>query len=512
MDSPITGTRPTVTAVTSVNQTKFLAGGDVLTITGTLFATTSTISIGGTRCYAAGGTSITFTSATSISCVAPAMRGGSYAVVVTNIDTGYSMAENVTVTYQSATPPTVTLVSPTTQLPAGGNPLTITGTAFVGSTVTVEGMNCPTVETITANFITCIAPAMEGGMYAVEVTNADTGFSEAMDVVVTYNSTTPPVVTAVAPIYQTKHLAGGDILTISGTSFVRGTGLYVMIGDSPCSTATYVSATTIICVAPAMMAAGNYSVEVTNPDTRFRIAENVIVQYTSFSGTSPTVSSVSPIIQPKHVLGGDKLTITGTLFAAGATVSVGGTTCPNVTVVSATSITCIAHAKPAGEYAVVVTNLDTGVFTSVKFLYVEYLGTRPVVTAASPLTLAQGGGSNLTITGTLFAAGASVMVGETACPGVVFMNATTTSCSCIAPAKLPGIYAVVVTNLDTGYSMETTVVVRYLSDTPPIVTAVSPITQANNLSGGDNLTITSSAFVNGSSITIGGTACINVTF
>eukprot|EP00798_Chlamydomonas_sp_ICE-L_P009246 gene9246-16396_t len=454
MDYPITGTRPTVTAVTPVNQTKFLAGGDVLTITGTLFATTSTISIGGTRCYAAGGTSITFTSATSISCVAPAMRGGSYAVVVTNIDTGYSMAENVTVTYQSATPPTVTLVSPTTQLPAGGNPLTITGTAFVGSTVIVEGMNCPTVGTITANSITCTAPAMEGGMYADEVTNADTGFSEAMDVVVTYNSATPTVVIAVTPIYQTKHLAGGDILTISGTSFVRGTGLYVMIG------------------------------------------------------TSPTVSFVSPIIQPKHVLGGDKLTITGTLFAAGATVSVRGTTCPNVTVVSATSITCIAHAKPAGEYAVVVTNLDIGVSTSVKVLYVEYLGTRPVVTAASPLTLAQGGGSNLTITGTLFAAGASVMVGETACPGVFFINATTTSC--IAPAKLPGIYAVVVTNLDTGsdhlWNFST------IADTPPIVTAVSPFTQANNLSGGDNLTITSSAFVNGSSITIGGTACINVTF
>eukprot|EP00798_Chlamydomonas_sp_ICE-L_P022677 gene22677-29830_t len=352
------GTPPTVTAVTPVNQTKFLAGGDVLTITGTLFAATSTISIGGTSCYAAGGTSVTFTSAISI----------------------------------SSTPPTSTLVSPTTQLPAGGNPLTITGTAFVGSTATVGGTDCPIV-TVAATSITCKSPAMDGGIYAVVVTNADSGFSEAMNVVVTYQSVaaTPPVVTAVTPIYQTKLLAGGDILTITGTS--------------------------------------------------------------------PTVSAASPIIQPKHVLGGDKLTIKGTFFAAGATVSVRGTTCPNV---SDTSITCIAPAKPEGSYAVVVTNLDTGVSTSVKVIYAEYTGIPSVITAVSPIiqTKFLAGGDNLTITGSLFAAGATVMIGETACNNMIFVSATTLYC--IAPAKPAGGHAVVVTNTDTGFNMAMTVVVTYV--------------------------------------------------
>ena len=74
----------------------------------------------------------------------------------------------------------------------------------------------------------------------------------------------------------------------------------------------------------------------------------------------PTVTQVSPISQNRGLSGGDRLTITGTLFAAGATVTIGGTTCTAVTVVSPTSIACTAPAKAAGSYPVVVTNADTG--------------------------------------------------------------------------------------------------------------------------------------------------------
>eukprot|EP00798_Chlamydomonas_sp_ICE-L_P026428 gene26428-17528_t len=88
-------------------------------------------------------------------------------------------------------------------------------------------------------------------------------------------------------------------------------------------------------------------------------------------GTPPTVTSVSPVIQANNLLGGDTLTITGSLFASGATVSVGGTACTADTFVTATSITCIAPAKPAGSYAVVVTNPDTG-FSAATTAVVSY--------------------------------------------------------------------------------------------------------------------------------------------
>src|SRR5262249_57278148 len=57
--------------------------------------------------------------------------------------------------------------------------------------------------------------------------------------------------------------------------------------------------------------------------------------------------------------GGTQLTLTGTNFASGATVSVGGIATTAVTVVSATTITATTPAHAAGTVNVVVTNPDT---------------------------------------------------------------------------------------------------------------------------------------------------------
>jgi len=76
------------------------------------------------------------------------------------------------------------------------------------------------------------------------------------------------------------------------------------------------------------------------------------------------VTSVSPIIQTKFLAGGDNLTITGTGFVSGSSVTVGGTACTNVTYVSGTVHSCLAPAKLGGSYLVVVSNPDTGVSNS----------------------------------------------------------------------------------------------------------------------------------------------------
>jgi hypothetical protein len=67
----------------------------------------------------------------------------------------------------------------------------------------------------------------------------------------------------------------------------------------------------------------------------------------------PTVSSVSPNNGP--AAGGTAITITGTNFAAGATVTFGGTAATNVVVVSSTSITATTPAHAAGAVTVTVT-------------------------------------------------------------------------------------------------------------------------------------------------------------
>ena len=66
----------------------------------------------------------------------------------------------------------------------------------------------------------------------------------------------------------------------------------------------------------------------------------------------PTVTSISPT--SGTTAGGTSVTITGTNFISGATVTIGGSSCTSVVVVSSTSITCITPSGTAGSQDVVV--------------------------------------------------------------------------------------------------------------------------------------------------------------
>jgi hypothetical protein len=77
---------------------------------------------------------------------------------------------------------------------------------------------------------------------------------------------------------------------------------------------------------------------------------------------APTVVTVSPPQGP--VAGGTLITITGTGFLPGATVSVGGAACVVQSInVAGTQITCITGARGVGAANVVVTNTDSGTAT-----------------------------------------------------------------------------------------------------------------------------------------------------
>ncbi|HVG20246.1 MAG TPA: IPT/TIG domain-containing protein [Blastocatellia bacterium] len=71
---------------------------------------------------------------------------------------------------------------------------------------------------------------------------------------------------------------------------------------------------------------------------------------------APTISSISPGSGSTN--GGTSVTITGTGFRSGATVSMGGAAATSVNVTSSTSITAITPAHAAGAVNVVVTNSD----------------------------------------------------------------------------------------------------------------------------------------------------------
>ena len=76
-----------------------------------------------------------------------------------------------------------------------------------------------------------------------------------------------------------------------------------------------------------------------------------------YTPAGPTISGVSP--NQGFSNGGTAITITGTGFVSGATVTVGGAAATNVVVVSATSITATTPAGTIGGADLVLTNPDT---------------------------------------------------------------------------------------------------------------------------------------------------------
>ncbi|MFN7990119.1 MAG: M12 family metallo-peptidase [Thermoanaerobaculia bacterium] len=72
------------------------------------------------------------------------------------------------------------------------------------------------------------------------------------------------------------------------------------------------------------------------------------------SPAAPTVTGISPATG--STAGGTAVTITGTGFVSGATVSIGGAAATSVVVSSATTITAVTGARAAGTVDVVVTN------------------------------------------------------------------------------------------------------------------------------------------------------------
>jgi len=95
-------------------------------------------------------------------------------------------------------------------------------------------------------------------------------------------------------------------------------------------------------------------VAVTNADGQSGTLPNGYT-YTS-PNPAPTVSTISPA--SGTTAGGTTVSITGTGFFAGATVSLGGTAATGVTVVSSTSITATVPAHAAGAVTVTVSNTD----------------------------------------------------------------------------------------------------------------------------------------------------------
>ncbi len=250
---------------------------------------------------------------------------------------------------------------------------------------------------------------------------------------------------------------------------------------------------------------------------------------TSSSGTfihpSPTITSITPNIGP--IAGGTAVTLTGTGFFLGASttpnvgpitggtdtgffsgaivVSIGGSLCSSVTLLSSTTLTCVTGAASvAGISSVIVTNPDNQLATQLNGFI--YQGTPPTLTQIAPTSGSNSGSTPVTLTGTGFLTGAYATIDGLNCNSLVVVSSTTITC--ITPAHDLGTVIVAVTNPDlTSASTLTPIFYTYTGPAPTI-------SQLTPSAGGSGTTVSISGlnFRPSSTIAINGNACSNPTF
>ena len=335
---------------------------------------------------------------------------------------------------QGASPPTVSAILPTSGTTTGGTSVTITGTGFLaGASVSFGSSSATNVNITSSTSVTATTPAAVASTVNVVITNTD-GQSGTLTAGYTYVSPNPaPTVTAISPVSGST--SGGTAITVYGTGFLSGATL--TLGTA--ATNVNIINSTSLTATTAAHTAGVTNVTVTNTDGQSGTLSNA---YT-YTNPAPTVSTISP--SSGTTGGGTPITITGTGFLVGASVTFGGSSATNISIVSATSITAVTPAHAAGPINVVVTNTDSQSGTLANgYSYVLY--PPPRMTAVSPVSGPTGGGTSVSITGTGFLAGASVTFGGTIATNLRVISSS--SITATTPPHVSGAVNVVITNTD----------------------------------------------------------------
>jgi len=352
-----TAAAPTISSVTPSSGPT--TGGTSVTIKGTNFASSVTVTFGGTNA-----TNVVRVNATTITARTPARASaGSVAVIVRNPD-GQQATLAGGFTYTSAPAPTIASINPNSGPRTGGTSVTIVGTNFsAGATVAFGTTAATDVVVVNANTITAKSPARSTtGKVNIVVTNPD-GKSATLNLAFEYKTPTVAV-TSISP--NSGPIAGGTSVTIKGTGFTSGTT--VRFDSSNATSVVVVDEATITAVTPAH-AAGKVDVNVTVPGTSVKSLDDGF----TYLGAKPTISSVAPASGP--TTGGTDIVIRGTNFASGVTVTLGGTNATNINRVSDTEVRVRTPARSQeGGVDLVLKNVDGQTAQSI-FVYVRPLGT-----------------------------------------------------------------------------------------------------------------------------------------
>ena len=465
--------------VTSINPSSGTQlGGTSVTITGGSFQTGATVTLGDSSA-----TDVVVVSSNTITAITPVHPAGTVDVIVTNAN---GLSDTLKNGFEFIAHPRVTSINPTSGTQLGGTSVTITGSNFQsGATVTLGDSSATDVVVVSSNTITAITPVHPAETVDVIVTNAN-GLSDTLKNGFEFSA--HPVVTVVNPTSGTQ--LGGTSVTIAGSNFQSGA--IVTFGDSSSTNVVVVSSNTITATTP-VHPAGAVDVIVTNTNGLSDTLKNGF----EFSA-HPRVTSISPTSGTQ--LGGASVTIVGSNFQSGTTVTLGDSTATSVVVVSSDLITAKTPSHPAGALDVIVTN-PNGLSDTLKNGF-EFIA-HPRATSINPTSGTGLGGTSVTIAGSNFQSGATVTLGDSSATDVVVVSSNTITA--ITPVHPAGTVDVIVTNAN---GLSDTLKNGFEFIAHPRVTSINP-TSGTQL-GAISVTITGSSFQTGTTVTFGDSSATSV--
>ena len=455
----------TGSATVTINGAKYVTGADISLVNGSTRITGSITSLSGSKIV---GTFL-------LTGVTP----GTYNLTVTN--PGGPNATKPFTVLSPGTDPTISGCTPVSGVNTAALPITITGTNYrAGATVTItNGTTSKTVAgTLTGSTtIKCSLPltGMPIGVYNLTVRNAD-GSSVTRENAFTVNNPVP-VITAITP--TSGYTTGSSTVTIVGSKFAPGAGIALVNGTNQIQgSITSLSGTKIVgTFGLPTVAPGLFNLTVINPG-----GWNATKPFTVLSpGTDPTITGFTPISGVNTAA--LPITITGTNYRAGPTVTITNNTTSRTvtgTVTGTTTIKCSLPLTelPIGQYNLTVKNTDGSSVTREN----EFTVTNPApsILTVAPSTGYTTGPATVTISGSKFVSGAGISLDNatSGLPGVVTSFSATRITGTLALHTLsPGMYNLTVTNPGGPNATKPFTVLSPGSD--PTITGFTPTSGVN---------------------------------
>lgn len=410
-------------------------------------------------------------------------------ITVTNPDEQSTVLQQA-FTFETPPPPpgpVIDSVSPNEGLQAGGPVITIKGSNFsAGSKVYFDDTLLQSTTYGTTEIKAITPPWSSAGAVTVKVVNPDSQYYELINGF-TYILPPPPPGPEISSVSPSEGgLAGGLIVTITGTGFNSAARVY--FNDTLAQSTTY-SATMIKALSPRWTTPESVTIKVVNPDGGIGIKDQA---FTYITPPPPTVLSVTP--NKGIISGGTTVVIGGNNFVSGAKVKLKDRDLAT-TFVSPTQLKITTPAWLAAETVdIMITNPDgqTAVLEQAFTFEAPPPAPAPEIVSISPNEGQIAGGLVITLAGTNFESGTKVYFNNTLLQSTTYSSTQIKALT--AKWTTGGPVDVRVVN-PSGQSFTMSNGFNYLTPPPPpapIITNVTPNT--GGLAGGAVITITGQNF------------------